>query len=406
MSTNNGHAEREKATGSSNAGGSSYLSEQNFFKNVANIAGFFREYGDREEASYFNTRGMDYQHKPPNWMEHKDVAVDGTPLSREERRDRSYWERVYEKELAVGAAIAKTRQQQRFEALHSVTGSWNALLRRWKLAEPLSEKQAVRAALNDLNEQEVEENIISGVVDKKRPGGGARGISEAWEALVVSVDSNRPMAKVAREYRPRIDFFGIDPFIDNAPSFIWFCTKIGMYIGLAHGTIKTLSVINVDAQFLRASGVGILSLLNVTVFANVVKWGGNMGLFATAFTIGDRLATMGKKYAYPQHDANQRSVSNYSLGLSMSCATIGTLPWWVLNDVRFAVRLASSGMFIGGCLGVFVGLSMERLVALNLGRLDASPRDLRNFEALMKRESIWKEHLAAKHGDGGSSLWF
>lgn len=395
-------------TGSSNAGGSQYITEQSVSGTAGGVFNFFREYGSREEHSFFNTRGLDNQHKPPKWMEHKDVAVDGTPLTDVQRSASGYWQKVYEKELAIGDAIVKTRQRKRFEAQHSFVGQINNALRYLSLAPPVSEARAITAKLDEISDNEESDRVVSSIVNRKKGGSdGKVGISDAWEALIVSMETNRPTARVAREYRPKVDFFGIDPFLDSAPSFIWFCTKIGMYLGLAHGTVKTMSVVNVDAQFLRASGVGIMSLLNITVFANVVKWGGNLCIFSSAFCIGDRLAKYAKRSMYPEHDANQRSTLNYASGLSLSCATIGTLPWWVLNDANFAVRLAASGMFVGGCLGVFVGLAMERLIALNLGRLDASPRDLRRFEALMKREAIWKEHHDKKYAsDAASSLWF
>ncbi|CUG91152.1 transmembrane protein, putative [Bodo saltans] len=396
----------EPLTGSANAGGSSFITDQSASSGFFSALNFFREYGGREEHSFFNTRGTDNQHKPPSWMEHKDVSVDGTPLTREQRQAPGYWEKVYEKELAIGEAIAKTKRSKRFEYDNSVMMYANNVLRSLKLAAPLSEQRAIDEKLTELAEAEEYEKVVNSIVDRKNAAGGAN-ISDAWEALIVSVDSNRPTAKVAREYRPKVDFFGIDPFLDSTPSFIWFSTKIGMYIGMALGTAKTFSVVNVDAQFLRASGVGIVSLLNITVLANVIKWGGNLCLFSTAFCVGDRLAKYTKKFMYPQHDANQRSTINYVAGLSFSCATLGTLPWWVLNDKRFAVRLAASGMFIGGCLGVFVGYAMERLVAMNLGRLDAGARDLRRYEALMRRESIWKEHLAQKYSsDNASASWF
>mmetsp|Transcript_63982 Transcript_63982/g.74419 ORF Transcript_63982/g.74419 Transcript_63982/m.74419 type:complete len:410 (-) Transcript_63982:7-1236(-) len=393
-------------TGSSNAGGGSYVSTSNPVDIMGGALHFFREYGSREEASYFNTRGLDHQHKPPKWMEWKDVAVDGTPLTQQERRADGFWEKKYERELAIGTAIANTKLKTRFEQDHSLWGSISSGLRRLGLKEQLSEKHAVRQALQDMEDRGLEETVVASA---SAPGGG-RGNgpspSAAWDALIVSVDTNRPLAKVAQEYRPKVDFYGVDPFLDSAPSFIWFSAKIGMFLGLAQGTAKTLSVVNVDAQYLRASGIGILSLLNVTVFASVLKWGGNVGLSSCAFILGDRLATAGKRHLYPEHDATQRSVSNYVCGLSMAFGTVGTLPWWLLNDVRFAVRLGVGAMCIGACLGVFVGSVMDRLVALNIGQLDASNRDMRRFEALMKRERIWMEHLAKKEQDSTKLLLF
>lgn len=387
-------------TGSSNAGGGSYVSSSNPLDLMGTALHFFREYGSRDDTSYFNTRGLDHQHKPPKWMEWKDVAVDGTPLTKEERRAEGYWEKKYERELAIGNAIATTKLKARFEQDHSFWGTISNGLRRFGLREPLSEKQAVKQALRDVDSRDIEDNVIlSASSSATRKGGKGPSPSAAWDALMVSIDTNRPLAKVAQEYRPKVDFYGVDPFLDSAPSFIWFSAKVGMFLGLMQGTAKTISVVNVDAQYLRASGIGILSLLNVTVFASVLKWGGNVGLASCAFVLGDRLATFGKRHVYPEHDATQRSVANYVSGLSMAFGTVGTLPWWLLNDVRFAVRLGVGAMCVGACLGVFVGSVMDRLVALNIGQLDATNRDMRRFEALMKRERIWLEHLAKKEQD-------
>ncbi|KEG10861.1 hypothetical protein DQ04_03211050 [Trypanosoma grayi] len=167
-------------------------------------------------------------------------------------------------------------------------------------------------------------------------------------------------------------------------------------MGIVQGALKGFQAINVDVQFLKASGVGILSVLNMAVFANVVKWGGNCALFSAAFCMGDRLATVVKYRVLPPHDAQQRSTSNYVVGLSMSGGTVGILPWWILGDTNLALRLGVSGAFVGGFLGLCVGTVLSRLVALNTARLEATNRELRRYEALMLRQRNWAEGERAK----------
>lgn len=229
--------------------------------------------------------------------------------------------------------------------------------------------------------------------------------SAPWHALVESIETGRPLTKVANEYRPRVDFYGLDPFLDSAPSFIWFSTKCGIAIGLFQGTVKAVQAVNVDVQFLKASGVGVLSILNMSVFASVVKWGGNTTIFAMAFCVGDRLMRRIKRYTLPPHDAECRSTSNYVMGLSFSGATVGVLPWWVLNDVGLAVRMAASGLVVGGALGLMVGLSLNQLIALNTSRLDATNRQLRRYEALMRREREWAEQERNKYTSSSYVWW-
>lgn len=387
--------------GTSNAGGAGWTTTKNPVKGLSHMLKFFQEYYTRDDQTAVSLRGIDHQHRPPKWMENKDVAVDGTPLTRDARRQPGYWEHKYAKELAIGQAVATHKAQRRFEYLHSLIGSTNQRMRQLGLKKKLDVEQSKKEALAAFEAEQHEKEFHKSSKQLRRPSASA-----TWDAIVTSIETNRPLAKVAQEYRPKMDFYGLDSFIDSAPSFVWFATKVGMFIGLVIGTGRTASVVNVDAQYLRASGIGILSVLNITVFASVVKWGGNLGLFAAAFIAGDRLVTRGKQLIYPAHDASQRSVANYVGAMSFGLSLIGTMPWWLLNDKRFAFRLAVGGSFIGACLGAVVGTALDRLVSMNLSRLDASNRDIRRFEALMKREALWIEHESKKDPDSARNLLF
>lgn len=435
----------KRGTKYDSAGGGEVIVEGTPSGYLKDMFSYFRDEGTRRNDGYSMAVGPDAHHRPPAWMEDKNVAIDGTVITESElRASPGHWMNKYKRELDVGEAIVEVKKQKRFEQEHDVLGSVAWFRRKLGFAVPLDEeyaKQSVEARYRI--QEDLEKSFQGKPSDQKTPqaaasstaSGNRRGVSSAntaphpqstssksdllfddealeaaamaehkkrtlgtaWKVLMESVETGKPLAKVAQEYRPRVDFYGIDPFLDSAPSLIWFSTKCGIAIGLFQGTVRALQAINVDVQFLKASGVGVLSILNMSVFASVVKWGGNTAVFAAAFCAGDRLARAVKRRTLPPHDAEQRSTANYVAGLALSGASVGVLPWWVLNDVQLAVRLAMSGVFVGGVLGLVVGVTMQRLVALNVSRLDATNRQLRRYEALMRREREWVEMEKEKH---------
>ncbi|EPY30467.1 hypothetical protein AGDE_09429 [Angomonas deanei] len=339
--------------------------------------------------------------RAPVWMEDKNVSIDGSVIPEDViKGNKQHWSVKYRKELLLGEVIQDVRKQKRFENKHDVIG-FVSKVRRWAgYAEPLDEKYAEETLNARFTIEEEARRLAKeqeGTVDRSeeefgmlREGGTEpASLSTAWKVLVTTAETGRPLAKVAQEYRPRVDFYGIDPFLSSAPSLMWFSTKCGIGIGLIQGTLKTIQAVNVDVQFLKASGVGLLSVLNMAVFASVVKWGGNALLFSGAFCIGDRAAKFIKRATLPAHDANTRSTSNYIAGFACAGSTVGIMPWWVLSDTMLAIRMATSGMVLGAGLGLVVGLTIQHLVSTNLGRLDVTVRQLRRYEALMLRERRW-----------------
>lgn len=439
------YKEKDEAIPYTSAGGGAYEYEGTLSDLVFRVRKFMREEHNRPNYSSTMIIGPDYHTRPPQWLEDKDVAIDGSPLSDLERKNSWHWSNRYRKELDVAEAVQEVKKQRRFEYENDVLGYFARARRYLGLARPLDESDAVRTveARHKLEEEarwlqehlDADGNPTDGAassledhpigvlprgespllseLQKNRtqdPEDGhrkrSRGFLAApWQALVESVETGKPLAKVANEYRPRVDFYGLDPFLDSAASFVWFSAKCGIAIGLFQGTVKAAQAVNVDVQFLKASGVGVLSILNMSVFASVVKWGGNTTLFAVAFCLGDRLMKRIKQYTLPPHDAQYRSTSNYILGLSFSGAMVGVMPWWVLNDVGLALRMATTGLAVGGALGLVVGISLNQLVALNTSRLDATNRQLRRYEALMRREREWAEQERMKHASTSYVWW-
>ncbi|ESL08663.1 hypothetical protein TRSC58_03631 [Trypanosoma rangeli SC58] len=382
---------RPKSSGTSYTsagGGEVYFNPADLWKYVLQ---YFREEASRQDVSAATMVGPDYHSRPPQWMEDKNVSIDGTPLTEEERCAPNFWQAKYRQQLDVGEAIQEVKRVKRMESSHDVIGSLAWVGRQLGWMEPLDERYArqqverrYRALEKNIGRDEQE-------IADERPGGRKVGFTTPWKVVLESVETGQPIVKVANEYRPCVDFYGLDPFLDSSLSLIWFTTKCGIAMGIAQGMAKAIQAMNVDVQFLKASGVGVLSILNMSVFASVVKWGGNCALFSAAFCMGDRLAAMMKYRLLPPHDAQQRSTSNYVMGLAMSGGTVGIMPWWILGDVSLAFRLGALGVFVGGCLGLGVGAVISRLVALNTARLEATNRELRRYVALMRRQRKWAD---------------
>lgn len=411
------------------AGGGEFRTTPTPIGAVASFFGFFVEEMRRpplNKQTGTMVIGPDRHSRPPAWVSEKNVTVTGRPIADEVRAaDPTYWQTKYKSELSIGEAVAAVRAQRRYEKQHDMVGFVAKVRRLWGSQPPLDEAYAIKnlahqkyleeapAHIQDtapsLKETASSSPVAEGVTDiatgsagtgkshesspdgTLRSGPDRRSLQTAWKVLLESATTSTPIAKVAQVYRPRIEYYSLDPFLDSTPSVVWLSVKVGGCIGFLQGTATACQAINVDVEFLRASGVGVLSILNVTVFANVVKWGGNMGLFALAFCAGDRLATRAKRCILPAHDARHRSMVNYVAGFSAAGAAVGVLPWWVLGDTALASRLCVSGAGLGALMGVGVGYCMQRLLGINLSRLDATPRQLRRYEAVMLRERAWRE---------------
>ncbi|KAK7199003.1 hypothetical protein NESM_000868000 [Novymonas esmeraldas] len=415
---------------------------------ISSVLSFMEEEHNRPSYSSTVVLGPDLHTRPPAWLEDKNIAISGALLTDVERAAPGYWSRKYKKELDVAEAIQEVKRQRRYEMDNNVVGFMNRTRRLFGFAPALDEA-AAQAYVESRHGMEDEARRLRGAEEDN--GSASRGGEESttashpvgvvprntttappptatpllqgseyqptgprrtggtlmapWLALLESIETGRPLTRVANEYRPRVDYYGLDPFLDSAPSVVWFSTKCGIAIGLAHGTAKAVQAMNVDVQFLKASGVGVLSILNMSVFASVVKWGGNAALFASAFCVGDRVMRRIKCATLPPHDAQCRSTSNYVAGLSLSGAMVGILPWWVLNDSALALRMAASGLAVGGALGLMTGLSIQQLVALNTSRLDATNRQLRRYEALLVRQREWAEQVRSTYTSSAYVWW-
>ncbi|KAG5503513.1 hypothetical protein JKF63_05653 [Porcisia hertigi] len=444
--------EREHGIPYTSAGGGEVYNDGTLIGLARSVLEYLVDEHHRPSYSSTMIRGPDLHTRPPVWLEDKNTAIDGSPLTAEERTAPGYWSTKYKRELDVAEAIQEVKRQRRYEQDNNIIGFLNRTRRYFGLFPQLSEKEArshvearhrledearqlrgpaapgvsgdelARAEedcgasssphpigalprnrtaplLEDMPQQRWSEHSGSG---RRRTGGA---LTAPWLALMESIETGRPLTRVANEYRRRVDYYGLDPFLDSSPSVVWFSTKCGIAIGLLHGTAKAVQAMNVDVQFLKASGVGVLSILNMSVFASVVKWGGNTTLFACAFCVGDRLMQRIKSFTLPPHDARCRSISNYVMGLSFSGAIVGVLPWWVLNDTRLAMRMAASGLAVGGVLGLMVGWSVSQLVALNTARLDATNRQLRRYEALLARQREWAEQVRSKWTSSAYVWW-
>ncbi|CCW62604.1 unnamed protein product [Phytomonas sp. EM1] len=393
---------QERSTPYNSSGGGEVVAHGNMFGILQDIFKFFFDEYKRTDVSATMFIGPDAHTRPPEWLENKNTNIDGSTVSEKSiESNPNHWRTKYRKELDIAEAIEEARKQARMESRHDILASIRWVRRKLGYSVPLDElhsKERVEAQYRQEEEASPRGVIVEGPKEG-RPAGST------WKALMQSAGSGKPLAKVAKEYRPRIDFYGLDPFLDSSPSLIWFSTKCGIAIGLVQGSLRAFQTINVDLEFLRASGVGVLSILNMSVLAGVIKWGGNTCILSAAFCVGDRLARSVKRRLLPAHDAEQRSPFNYVVGLAFSGSTVGIMPWWVLNDVKLAARLAMSGVFLGGVLGLGVGLVLQRLVALNISRLDATNRQLRRYEALMLRERKWLEQEYQKHKSENVVWW-
>ncbi|RNE98006.1 hypothetical protein TraAM80_09030 [Trypanosoma rangeli] len=86
---------RPKSSGTSymsGGGGEVYFNPANLWKYVLR---YFREEASRQDVSAVTTLGPGHHSRPPQWMEDKNVSIDGTLLTEEERRTSNFWQAKY-----------------------------------------------------------------------------------------------------------------------------------------------------------------------------------------------------------------------------------------------------------------------------------------------------------------------
>lgn len=410
---------------------------------LSSVFAYLHEEGKRPSRDPVLVRGPDLHQRLPVWMEDKDVNIVGEKLSPKEIEDVGRWRGKYRKELEIADAVIKVKSQRIKELDHDILWSVEKVRRWLGYSPPLDENFAKKEAEAQWEAKLHRENLgtdTTGSATRKDGAhvpssfptspskGGAstaaeveygalidgppkRNLQTAWQVFLTTAKTGRPLAQVASDFRPHIDFYGLDAFLDNRLSLVWFWMKIGMFIGLAQGTARAAQAISSDLSFLRASGVGVLSVLNLSAFAGIVKWGGNFAMLSSAFCVGDSMVSGVRSLFFPRHEVRIRNVeelsvtprrnyessrayrttANYVGGFACAGGMVGVMPWWILQDTSLAGRLCLSGMCVGSGLGLVVGMLLQRMVALNLTRLDASPRHFRRYEALLLRQRDWVE---------------
>jgi len=343
---------------------------------------WLREGEERDDESLLGVvwaDSVDGQTRPPKWLERKDRTILGQPVLPTDW-DENYWEVKYAKELHIGAERFEKKKYEWEMEQHDMIGTYRNIMRQlgWWKYDKTSEQLTKEATA------EYEKRIAIARSDETQK-------KLDWNNFVAALESDKPLITVAKDYRNVYDCYGVDDCLDSAPSMLWITAKVGAFIGLFQGGFRAVKVMQVDAAFLNASGMGVLSFVNVAVLAGMMKWGGNLFMACGAFLIGDRLVREAKRFSLPPSVEPVRSPANYAVGLAGSFSLAGVLPWWLLNDKAMAARLAVSSGIVGAGFGYCVGLGMQRLIALNLNRLEYNPSQFRAYQGLMKREKAYVE---------------
>lgn len=343
---------------------------------------WWRENEERDDESLMGIAwvdAVDGHTRPPKWVEKKDRTISGRPVLPTDW-DENYWEVKYAKELHIGEARYKQKIMDFQMEQHDMIGTYRNIMRQmgWWSYDKSSEDLTKEAT------KEYEERLVAARTDEKKK-------QLDWNSFITALESDQPLLNVANDYRNVYDCYGVDDCIDSVPSMLWLSTKTGAFIGLFQGGFRAMKVMHVDAAFLNASGMGVLSFANVAIFAGMAKWGGNMFMACSAFLIGDRIVREVKRFSLPENVQPNRTPVNYAVGLAGSFSLAGILPWWILNDKAMGARLAVSSGIVGGAFGYCVGLGMQKLIALNLSRLEYTPSQFRAFQGMMKREKAYVE---------------
>lgn len=337
-------------------------------------------WADLKNRESENTMGIqmadsvDGHHRPPNWIEHKDRTILGYPVMPSDR-DENYWEVRYAKELYIGEERFEKKKQKFQLEQHDVVGTIYQIAK----AVGIDVGEKTNKQLTEDAEKAYEAKMRQVRTDEKKK-------QLDWNAFVTALESDKPLLTVAKDYRNVVDCYGIDECLDNTLGMLWLAFKIGGLVGIAQGGFRSVRALHVDAAFLKATGVGVLTFANVSIFAGFAKWAGNLTVACGMFLLGDRMVREAKRYTLPEQVEPLRTPINYSVGLAGSFGVVGIMPWWILNDKAMGIRLGASSAIVGAAFGYAIGLGMQQLIALNLGRLDYTPSQFRAYQALMKRE--------------------
>jgi hypothetical protein len=370
-----------------NPGGTAVVRRPGLAAHMKEGWNYYNEMGKRDSENLLGVSmvdTIDSIQRPPKWIERKDRTVLGYPVLPDDR-DSNYWENKYARELAIGEMRFEKKKENFMLEQHDVIGTYRTVMRYFGLMKP----EATPDELTEEAEKKFEDRVKEAQEEERKK-------KLDWNAFVAALESDKPLLAVARDYRNVYDCYGLDECLDASASMLWLSFRVGAFIGLCQGGFRAVKVMHVDTSFLKASGIGVMTFANVSMLAGVGKWAGNLTMACAMFLIGDRAVRQAKRLTMPEGAEPQRTPVNYAVGLGMSFGVAGILPWWVLNDAAMGARLAVSSSVVGGALGYVMGLGIQRLIALNLARLDYSPPQFRAYQALMKREKAYVESESAR----------
>jgi hypothetical protein len=363
------------------------------FGNARATADFFGIHFSRpnpKTTGYFIASSPDHQSRPPVWMESKDVAIDGSPLSVEEKGS-NWFEHKYAKEFYVAEMLDIHRAHEDYYVKHDIPGVYRKFMQRFGFWEPSLTKEQIQERVEKKYEASGGKPLNDGM-----PIPSAEKKALDWNAFVGALEGDKPLILVAQQYRNVHDVYGLDEFLNYSASVLWISFKLGAFIGIMHGGARALRAMHADASYTQAAGLSALGFFNVTVGASFLKWGGNTTICAAGFLLGDRMTTSVKKLTLPEEDWGVRTPINYSVGMGFAFSTVGIMPWWLLNEARMGMRLAVTGMFVGSIVGYGVGRFLDLLVAANLSKVKYTPAEWRHYTALMKRERLTLDLILEK----------
>lgn len=329
---------------------------------------------------------IDRQKKVPTWLNsNESIAIDGSPLSTSERAD-SYLGR-YARELEIGDAIQRNKKAQRHEEMHNIIGGWNNIRRAFGIEKKLKlDPKQIEEEYNEKWRREVDE------MSEVKASGSFKKSQLSWSNIMTDLQQHKPVSKMAQSYRPRVDVYGVDDFLDSGLSVVVGCTKWALIVGGISGSFRGTRSLISEMSTILSSGFSFLVMVNFIMVATALKYGMFAFISSSMFVLGDRSAKWAKKLTYrDQREAERRSMPNYVAGFAFSLAPVGFTPYWFFNDVRLGLRYALSGAVVGGLTGLLVSRVVDRLGSVNLQRINASDRELRRYEALLRRQKEWFE---------------
>ena len=328
---------------------------------------------------------IDRQRRVPTWMSSSEsFAIDGSRLT-EEAKEASYLGR-YKNEFEVGAAITAARRQARSEYTNTLVGQWRSARRKLGLEAPLTtDAREIEKGVRQRWEEEV------GKMEALHKSGGVHSDRQlSWGSLMEDIAERKPLSKIHASYRPRVDVYGIDTLLDNGGSVILGSTKYSAMIGSVIGGVRGSRGLVAEMGTVLSSGISFVVMANFIMLATALKYSIFAFVASTGFVVGDRAARYAKLLTFRERQlAEKRSTSNYVAGFACSLAPIGFTPYWFFSDARLGLRYAATGAFVGGLTGLLVSRVVDRLSSVNLQRINATDRQLRRYEALMRRQQTW-----------------